>query len=117
MSLTFTLTGKSSVLAVSYFLVVDLGDGDYELDLTDFETYYTLANVNSVNKFYFDNEEISFSKDRTNCTILIPEARNFMFSQREGYGTVDVVTLMDDVMDALTRLIKKTEEDLKKMNR
>ncbi|KYN29528.1 hypothetical protein ALC57_01025 [Trachymyrmex cornetzi] len=59
MSLTFTLTGKSSVLAVSYFPAVDLGDGDYELGLTDFETYYTLANVNSTNnKFYYDNKEI-----------------------------------------------------------
>ncbi|KYN02349.1 hypothetical protein ALC62_06833, partial [Cyphomyrmex costatus] len=59
MSLTFTLTGKSSVLAVSYFPAVDLSDGDYELGLTDFETYYTLPNVNSTNnKFYFDNEEI-----------------------------------------------------------
>ena len=66
MSLTFMFT----VLAACYFPAVDLSDGDYELDLTDFETYYTLANVNSVNKFYFDNEEISFSKDRTNCTIL-----------------------------------------------
>ncbi|KYN18628.1 hypothetical protein ALC57_09067 [Trachymyrmex cornetzi] len=46
MSLTFTLTGKCSVLAVSYFPAVDLGDGDYELGLTDFETYYTLANLN-----------------------------------------------------------------------
>jgi len=27
--------------AVSYFPAVNLGDGDYELDLTDFETYYT----------------------------------------------------------------------------
>ncbi|KYN28183.1 hypothetical protein ALC57_02405 [Trachymyrmex cornetzi] len=44
MSLTFTLTGKSGVLAVSYFPEVDLGDGDYELGLTNFETYYTLAN-------------------------------------------------------------------------
>ncbi|KYM99240.1 hypothetical protein ALC62_10024, partial [Cyphomyrmex costatus] len=59
MSLTFTLTDKSSVLAVSYFPAVDLSDGDYELGLTDFETYYTLPNVNSTNnKFYFDNEEI-----------------------------------------------------------
>ncbi|KYN15958.1 hypothetical protein ALC57_11819 [Trachymyrmex cornetzi] len=36
-----------------------LGDGDYELGLTDFETYYTLANVNLTNnKFYYDNKEI-----------------------------------------------------------
>jgi len=61
MSLTFTLTGKSSILVVSYFPAVDLSDGDYEFDLTDFEIYYTIPNVNSSNnKFYFhkDNKEI-----------------------------------------------------------
>ncbi|KYQ50665.1 hypothetical protein ALC60_10244 [Trachymyrmex zeteki] len=64
MSLTFTLTGKSSVLAVSYFPAVDLNDADYELGLTDFETYHTLANVNSTNnKFYFDDDEIYELRD------------------------------------------------------
>lgn len=58
MSLTLTLTGKSSVLAVSYFPAIDLNDGDYELGLTDFETYHTISNVNSWNnKFYFDNDD------------------------------------------------------------
>ena len=58
MSLTFTLTGKSSILAVSYFPALDLSDGDYELGLTDFETYYTIPNVNSSNnKFYFDKDD------------------------------------------------------------
>jgi len=58
MSLTFTLTGKNSILAVSYFPAVDLSDGDYELGLTDFETYYTIPNVNSSNnKFYFDKDD------------------------------------------------------------
>lgn len=58
MSLTFTLTGKSSILAVSYFPAVDLSDGDYELGLTDFETYYTIPNVNkSNNKFYYDKDD------------------------------------------------------------
>jgi len=58
MSLTFTLTGKSSVLAVSYFSAVDLSD--YELGLTDFETYLysSPCNVNSTNKFYYGNEKI-----------------------------------------------------------
>lgn len=65
MSLTLTLTGKSSVLAVSYFPAIDLSDGDYELGLTDFETYYMIPNVNSSNnKFYFDNDDKK---------IMIPE--------------------------------------------
>jgi len=46
MLLTFTLIDKSSILAASYFPAVDLNDGNYELDLTDFETYYTILNVN-----------------------------------------------------------------------
>lgn len=58
MSLTFTLTKKSSVLAENYFPPVDLSDGDYELGLTDFETYYTIPNINSSNnKFYYDNDD------------------------------------------------------------
>jgi len=53
MSLTFTLIGKNSV--VSYFLAIDLGD--CELDLTDFEMYY--SHCNSINnKFYYGNDEI-----------------------------------------------------------
>jgi len=58
MSLIFILTGKSSILAVSYFLAVDLNDGDYKLGLTDFETYYTISNVDSSNnKLYFDKDD------------------------------------------------------------
>lgn len=58
MSLTLTLTGRSSVLAVSYFPAIDLTDADYELGLTDFETYHTIPNVNfSNNKFYFGNDD------------------------------------------------------------
>ena len=42
MSLTFTLSARVAP-SPSYFLAIDLGDGDYELGLTDFETYYSLA--------------------------------------------------------------------------
>ena len=42
-----------------------MSDGDYELSLTDFETYHTICNVNSSNnKFYFDED---------NKEIVIPE--------------------------------------------
>ena len=57
-----SLTGKSSVLAVNYFPAIDLSDDKYELGLTDFETYYTIPNVDASNaKFYFDvtDEEIT----------------------------------------------------------
>ena len=53
MLLTFTLIVR---VAFCYFRAVDLSD--YELGLTDFETYYMISNVNSLynNKFYFDEE-------------------------------------------------------------
>ena len=56
MSLTFTLTGNSSVLSVNHFPAIHLNDDDYELGLTNFET--TIPNVNSSNnKFYFDKND------------------------------------------------------------
>ncbi|KYN05850.1 hypothetical protein ALC62_03217 [Cyphomyrmex costatus] len=66
MSLTLTLSGKSSVLAANYFLAIDLSDDDYELGLTIFETYHTIPNVNDSNdKFYFGNDdtEITIPKE------------------------------------------------------
>lgn len=58
MSLTFTLTGKKSVLSVQYFPPIDISDGDYELGLIDFETFNTIPNINSNNnKFYFNNND------------------------------------------------------------
>ncbi|KYN01667.1 Putative nuclease HARBI1 [Cyphomyrmex costatus] len=65
MSLTLTLSGRSSVLAACYFPAIDLSDGDYELGQTMFETYHTIPNVNDSNdKFYFgnNNEEITIPK-------------------------------------------------------
>ena len=53
----FTLTGKSSVLTSIELFNCTFGDDNRAL--TDFEMYYTLVNVNSINnKFYYDNEEI-----------------------------------------------------------
>ena len=65
MSLSLTLSGRSSVLTVNYFPPLDLSDDAYELGLANFETYNTIPNVNSTNnKFYFDvNDE----------TVTIPE--------------------------------------------
>jgi len=35
-----------------------LSDGDYELGLTDFETYYMIPNINSSNnKVYYDESD------------------------------------------------------------
>ena len=57
MSLTLTLSGKSSVLAANYSPAIDLAD-DYELGLALFETYHTIPNVTAENnKFYFDDDD------------------------------------------------------------
>ena len=54
MSLTLTLTGRSSVLTVNNFPPIDLSDGQYELGLADLETFHTILNIDSSNdKFYF----------------------------------------------------------------
>ena len=57
MSLTFTLTGKSSLLSVDYFPPIELNAGEqYEIGLLSFETYNSVPNVDeSNNKFHFDN--------------------------------------------------------------
>ncbi|KAL6252180.1 hypothetical protein P5V15_015589 [Pogonomyrmex californicus] len=65
MSLTLTLSGKSSVLATNYSPAIDLSDDDYELGLTILETYHTIPNVNaSNNTFYFGKDD---------AEITIPE--------------------------------------------
>jgi len=62
MSLILTLTGKSNVLATTYFPAIDLSDDDYELGLMNFETYNTISNVNaSNNKFYFDENDVEIT--------------------------------------------------------
>jgi len=62
MSLIFSLTGKSNVLATIYFPAIDLSDGDYELGLMNFETYNTIPNVNALNnKFYFDEDDVEIT--------------------------------------------------------
>ena len=65
MSLTLALSGKSTVLAANYFPAIDLSDGDYELSLAIFDTYHTIPNVKSNNKFYFAKNytEITIPKD------------------------------------------------------
>ncbi|KAL6268031.1 hypothetical protein P5V15_001113 [Pogonomyrmex californicus] len=58
MSVTLTLSGKSSVLAANHFPAIDLSDNDYELGLIILETCHTISNVNaSNNTFYFDKDD------------------------------------------------------------
>src|SRR5580765_8258917 len=96
MSLTLRLSGKSSVLAVSDFPAIDLNDGDYELGLTDFETYNTIPNVNSSNnKFYFDTN---------NREITIPEGSYELHAINENLkrAIYDIDTLLIPTMQLIT---------------
>jgi len=62
MSLILTLTGKSNVLATTYFPAIDFNDNDYELGLMNFETYNTISNMNALNnKFYFDENDVEIT--------------------------------------------------------
>jgi len=94
MSLTLTLTRKSTVLAVNYFPPIDLSNDDYELGLMNFETYYTIPNVNaSNNKFYFGDDaeitipegsyEIQAINEFLNRTILRKYLRSMIHSNDE----------------------------------
>ena len=60
MSLTLTLSGKSTVLAANYFPAIDLSDEDYELGLAIFETYHTILNESN-NKFYFTKDDVEIT--------------------------------------------------------
>lgn len=92
MSLTFTLTGRSSTLAVNYFPAIDLSNGDYELGLTDFESYYTIPNVNSTNnKFYFDknDDEITIPEGSYELRAINDFLRHEILRGRSQYGKRD----------------------------
>ena len=60
MSLTFTFTGKSSILTSNFFPSIDLKDSTaYEIGLLSFESYNSIPNVDSRNnKFHFDKDKI-----------------------------------------------------------
>jgi len=97
MSLTLTLSGKSTVLAANYFPAIDLNDGDYELGLTIFKTYHTIPNVNeSNNKCYFakDDAEIRIPEDSYEVRDINEFLKRAILrkrSHRDALETVDVV--------------------------
>ena len=58
--MTFTLTGKSSVLSTSFFPPIKLEeDAHYFLGLIDFETFNSIPNVDETNNlFYYDDKGV-----------------------------------------------------------
>ena len=76
------------MLTVTYFPPIELSDGQYELGLTDLETFHTIPNIDSSNdKFNFVvnyNTENSTSDDAAHeyitkldhfCAIIINKCR------------------------------------------
>ncbi|KYN42486.1 hypothetical protein ALC56_03032 [Trachymyrmex septentrionalis] len=97
MSLTLTLSGKSTVLAANYFPAIDLSDDDYELGLVIFETYHTIPNVNnSNNKFYFAKDDVEItipegSYEVRDINEFLKRAILRKSPHRDALETVDVV--------------------------
>jgi hypothetical protein len=59
MSLTFTLSQRSSVLTSNIFPPILLNDGNYEVGLLSFDSYNTIPNVDkSNNKMYFGDGNV-----------------------------------------------------------
>jgi hypothetical protein len=55
MSYTFTLSGTTSELTAYITPEINATDGDYVLGLTNFDTYYSIANIEKGrNKFYYE---------------------------------------------------------------
>ncbi|KYN18618.1 hypothetical protein ALC57_09056 [Trachymyrmex cornetzi] len=89
MSLTLTLSGKSSLPTANYFPAIDLSDGDYELGLMIFETYHTIPNVNeSNNKFYFDKDEITIRANYNTMRCEIRCAYRINFGMPNSIGSL-----------------------------
>lgn len=85
MSMTLTLSGRSSVLAAYHSPPIDLSDGDYELGLTIFETYNAIPNVNaSNNKFYFDDTEITIPEGSYELRAIEAFLKSEILQQRGG---------------------------------
>ena len=87
-------TKKNTVLAMNYFLVIDLNDGD-ELGVAIFETH-TIPNVNESNQFYFakDDAEITIPE----CSYEVWTVNEFLkhailqkWPCRDALETIDVV--------------------------
>jgi len=97
MSLTLTLSGKSTVLTANYFPAIDLSDDDYELGLVIFETYHTIPNVNnSNNKFYFAKDDVEItipegSYEVRDINEFLKRAILRKSPHRDALETVDVV--------------------------
>ena len=91
MSWTLTLTGTTSILTASYFPALDLSNGEYELGLTNFETYNAIPNVTSTNNnFYFDTDD---------KIITIPE------------GSYELSAINKYLRAAIRHILRRTSDD------
>ncbi|KYN10399.1 hypothetical protein ALC57_17470 [Trachymyrmex cornetzi] len=88
------------IVAATSTTISHLSDGDYELGLLIFETYYTIPNVNeSNNKFYFDKDDAEITVPESSYEVRdINEflKRAILRSRRDALETVDIVLLHGD---------------------
>jgi len=101
MSLTLTLSGKSTILAANYFPSIDLSDGDY--DLAIFQTYHTISNVNeSNNKFYLAKEDAEITIPEGSYEVRdINEFLKRVILRKRSYHVLETMTV-DVVMVPIT---------------
>jgi len=92
--LTFTLSGKSTVLATNYFPAIDLSD-EVTIGLAIFETYHTIPNVNeSNNKFYFTKDDVKITILEGSYEVRdINEFLNRSILRPHALETVDMMTI------------------------
>ena len=58
MSITIQVSGRSSILKADYYPPIEL-TGLWEIALTNFSTYNSIANINEKNNiFYYDDKQI-----------------------------------------------------------
>ena len=71
---------------------MDLGDGEYELGLTNFETYNTIPNIDSTNNmFYYDDDDktISIPEGSYELTAIAKYLRAAILRRQRSHEGVD----------------------------
>ena len=88
MSLTFTFTGKSSILTSNFFPSIELKENTaYEIGLLSFETYNTIPNVDSRNnKFHFDKNKVI---EIPSGTYEIQDIATYIQNQVKSFDTIE----------------------------
>ena len=98
MSLTITLTGRSSILQSSFLPPIDLTDGMYSIGLLSFDTYNSIPNImkNVNDRFYFSDP-----KQKQMRSIQIPE------------GSYNINALSEYLQENMKHIDEKAEIEIR----